>query len=79
MNKKANIFLGVVVALLLFISGILLLPFVTDDISTTRVDLDCDNTDISDGTKWTCLMVDLVVPYLIIFFVSLAVGYLVGR
>ena len=79
MNKKGNAFLGVALAIFLFVMGILFLPFLTDDITTARGLLDCSNSStISDGTKLLCLNIDLLVPYFILFIVSVALGYLVG-
>ena len=79
MNKKGGVFFGVMIGIFLYIMGVLFIPFIVDDIDTTRDDLDCSNASaISDGTKMTCLQVDLVLPYLIWFFVSLAVGYISG-
>ena len=79
MNKKANIFLGVTVALIIYVFGILFLPFITDDITTARDSLDCTNATIYDGTKLQCLSIDIVVSYFIWFIVSAALGYLVGK
>ncbi len=62
----------------LFIMGVLFIPFVTDDITTSRTALDCTNTSISSGTKLTCLGTDIVIPYLIWFFVSLLAGFVIG-
>lgn len=78
MNKRASIFLGVAIGLFIYIMGVMFIPFITDDITTTRDDLDCTNTTISDGTKLSCLTVDLVLPYLIWFFVSLLLGFIAG-
>jgi len=78
MNKKANIFMGLVVFLLIYVTGVLFLPFFTDDITTTRNQLDCTNTTISDGTKLMCLGTDILVPYIILFIISAGFGYLVG-
>jgi len=78
MNKKGSIFLGVIIGLFIYISGVLFLPFITDDITTTRSSLDCSNSSISDGIKLTCLTVDLVVPYYIWFFISLLIGFIIG-
>lgn len=77
MNKKGGMFLAVAIALLVYITGVLFIPFIVDDVDTARADLDCSNTSISGGTKLTCLQVDLVVPYLIWFFISLALGFIV--
>lgn len=78
MNKKANIFFGVFIALFLFIMGVLFMPFIMDDIVTARTGLSCSSTTISYGAMVTCLGIDLIVPYLIWFFCSLAVGYIAG-
>jgi uncharacterized membrane protein len=77
-NKKGNIFFGVVIALFLWIMGVLFLPYIIDDVDTTRIDLSCSDTSISSGNKLTCLETDIVVPYLIWFFASLAIGYIAG-
>lgn len=77
-NKKGNIFWGITIGFFLFAMGVLIIPFITDDITTARTGLDCSNSTISDGTKFTCLQHDLVVPYLIWFFVSIAIGYFMG-
>lgn len=77
-NKRGNIFLGVMIAIAVWFFGILFLPFITDDITTARDALNCVSTSISHGTMLTCLTIDLVVPYFIIFLVGLALGYLTG-
>jgi len=79
MNKRGNIFMGVVVALILYVFGILFIPFLTDDITTARSDLDCSNASIYDGTKLQCLGIDIVIPYFIWFIISASLGYLAGK
>lgn len=78
MNKRGSIFFGFAIALIIYVSGVMFIPFIVDDISTTRTALDCTNTSITGGVMLTCLTVDLVNPYLIWFFISVALGYLVG-
>jgi hypothetical protein len=79
MNKKGNVFLGVAIGLFVFVMGILVIPFFTDDITTIRALLDCSNAGgITDGTKLMCLNIDLLVPYFIWFIVSVSLGYLSG-
>jgi len=78
MNKRGNIFFGVIVALIVWIFGILFIPFITDDITVARVALDCTNSSITDATKVTCLTVDILLPYIIWTLMSLAVGFIVG-
>lgn len=79
MNRKGGgFFFGITIGIFIFIVGVLLIPFFTDDITTVRTSLDCTNMSISNGTKLTCLQIDLLVPYLIVFFVSLAGGIIAG-
>lgn len=79
MNKiGGGVFFGVTIAIFVFIIGVLFIPFITDDITTTRVNLDCTNTSITGGTMLQCLQIDLAIPYLIWFFVSLAAGLFAG-
>ena len=75
---SGGIFFGVAIAIFVFTVGVLFIPFVIDSIDNFRVNLDCSNPTISDGTKITCLFGDLVIPYLIWFFVSLAIGIVAG-
>ena len=78
-NKRGNVFLGIVVAILIWFYGILFLPFITDTISTSRIDLSCASaTTITSGTMMTCLLFSGLVPYFIWFIVSAALGYIIG-
>lgn len=77
-GKKGNIFFGVTIGLFIYIMGILFIPFLTDDITTARGELNCTDTTISDGSKLICLQIDLVIPYLIWFFISLLLGFIAG-
>lgn len=81
MNKKGQTLgISLVIAIMLFIVGMLSLnllkPVVTEARDASH--LDCSG-DISDGTKLTCLAVDLVVPYFIILVFSVAGGLIVAR
>ena len=78
MNKKANIYFGIVIALVVWIAGILILPFIVNDITTFRVAMDCTNTAISDITKINCLAGDSLIPYYIWTLVSIALGFIIG-
>lgn len=78
MNKRGNVFWGVSIGLFVFVMGVLIIPFITDDITTTRTSLDCTNVSITGGTMLTCLTIDLAIPYFIWFFVSLAIGIFAG-
>lgn len=78
MNKRGNIFFGVTIGIFLWIMGILILPFITDDVTTARTNLDCSNSSITDGTKLTCLYIDILTPYFIWFLLSVVLGYIAG-
>ena len=78
MNKKAGIFFGVGIGLFIYIIGVLFIPFIVDDVTTFRTEMDCSNTDITDGTKLSCLVGDLTIPYMIWFFISLLIGFIMG-
>lgn len=80
MNKKGNIYFGVAIGIFLYLSGVLFLPFILDDIDTTRNDLGCsDFSTISDGTKLMCLGISGITPYFIWFFFSTGLAYIIGR
>ncbi len=79
MNKKGSIFFSVVIGLFVFMTGVLFIPFIVDDITTFRTALDCEMSgSITDGTMMTCLFGSALVPYFIWFFSSLALGFIVG-
>jgi len=78
MNKKGSAFFGIGIGIVLFIFGVLFLPFIMDDVTTFRDVMDCSNTDITPGNMLSCLVGDAVVPYWIWFFISLSLGFVVG-
>lgn len=84
MNKKAQgLGIAIIVAITIFIVGILSVNFLKADITTARdptTGLNCSGSDtISDGTKLTCLAVDLTIPYFIILVFSISGGFIVRR
>lgn len=78
MNKKGNIYFGIVIAILIWVSGILIMPFLINDIDTVRIGLDCTNSSISDFSKVNCLAVDSLIPYFIWTIAIIALSLLVG-
>jgi len=78
MNKKGSAFFGITIGVYIFIMGILIIPYLTDSIDEARVNLQCENAGISDGIKLTCLLHDAVIPYFILFIMSVVVGFFVG-
>ena len=76
MNKRGGLFLGVVIAVVIFIAGVLFIQYMKSDVTSARVSLSCATPDnITDGTKLLCLLIGGAVPYYIIIFVSIAMGF----
>ena len=80
MNKKGNLGIAIITSLLLIIIGFMCINFVRDEVTQTRLDLNCANADdISDATKLLCLVVDTTVPYWIWLILSLSIGIIINR
>jgi len=82
MNKKGSgMLLGIVFAVMIFIVGMLFVNYFFDDVTLAvgTTQLDCDNSAISDGTKITCLGLDLIIPYFIVLVVSAAGGVIISK
>ena len=78
MNKRGSIFLGIAVALIVWVFGVLFLPFLTDDVTTFRTSMDCSNTSISGGSMLVCLAGGIITPFWIWTIISLAIGFIMG-
>ena len=82
MKNKGGQTLGIaiMVALFLFIVGMMSVNFLKDEVSGARDsnNLNCSG-DISDGNKLTCLAVDIVIPYFIITIISVSGGFITAR
>ncbi len=77
MNRKGQAGMAIIIAIMIFIVGMsavnLLKPEVTELRSATG--LNCVNASaISDGTKLTCLVVDVTLPWVIITIFAVAGG-----
>jgi hypothetical protein len=79
-NKKGNIYGVVLMAILLFMVGMLVANFLKTPIDNTRIDLDCSNTaGITDGTKIMCLVTDFTMIYWITLVLSIAGGAILDK
>lgn len=79
MNKRGNIWAGITFGLMVWIFGILILTFLLDDITQSRIDLQCASPElITSGTMIMCLMIDGFVPYFIWSVCSLFIGFIFG-
>jgi len=73
---------AIIIAIFIFIIGFSVLNIVKPEVTTARSinGLNCVNaTNISDGTKLTCLAVDLTIPLLIWGIISLVTGVIIAR
>jgi hypothetical protein len=74
-NKKGQTaVLGLMIGVFVFMLAMVFIDPLKDVISESRSvsQLDCENSSISDGTKATCLVVDLILPYFISVVVAVA-------
>lgn len=82
-NKRGqSLGISIIIAITLFMVGMVVINFLMTDVTLARnsANLDCTNsTGISDGTKLTCLAVDLVVPYFILLIFGAAGGFIVSK
>ena len=69
------------IAIFIFMIGMVVTNFIKDEVTRTRSTegLNCVSDTISDGTKATCLLVDLVVPYFLITIFATAGGIITYR
>lgn len=83
MNNKGQMGISVIIAMMIFLSGIIVINILKPDITLARnaaTGLNCSGADsISDGTKLTCLAVDLVIPYFILIILSAAGGMITNK
>lgn len=82
-NKKAQMGLGfaIIVAIVLFMIGMINVNFIKDEVTRARgsSQMNCSDSTISDGSKLTCLLIDIVVPYFIIIVISTTGGLITAR
>ena len=79
MNKKGSVYLGLAIGIFIWITGILILPFITDDVTTVRVLLNCATaSEITSGNKISCLFIGGLVPYYVWTLSSISLGLLIG-
>lgn len=81
-NKKGSIGeigFALLIAGMIFMTGMLFINPLRDSVDSFRTDMSCSDMAQSDGTKVTCLFVDLVNPYFILIIVSLAGGLVTSK
>jgi len=79
-NKKGGMFIVIIMAIMLFMVGMIAVNFLKAPITDARTDLDCANAaGITDGTKLLCLNIDIAMVYFIILVMSIAGGAILDR
>lgn len=84
MNKKGQlnmIGISLMIAIFLFMIGITQINFIKGIVTDVRggSQLYCSSTNLSDGQKLTCLLVDLVIPLFIITIFSATGGIITAK
>lgn len=77
-NKRGNILMSIMVALIIFMVGMTIVNFIKPDVTNARSDLTC-TAPATDGTKMMCLGIDMAVPYFIILICSLVGGIITEK
>lgn len=78
-NKAQTLGLAIMFSLMIFIAGMLVINFLRSDIITARDNLNCGGSDLSDGTKLTCLMFSITTGYWILLILSASIGSMLAR
>lgn len=78
-SRGQTLGLSILYGAFFFIFFIMIINFLQPDIRAAQQSLDCSNTNISDGSKIACLLVDGLMPYFIILVVSAALGAVTSR
>lgn len=77
-NSGQTALLGIMIGVMIFMLAMIFIDPIKDVITDARGadQLDCSNTSISDGSKATCLVVDLILPYFIGVVIAVAGAWL---
>lgn len=79
-KKGQTMGIAILSAVVIFIIGMLSINFILNEVTNARTDLSCDDaSNISDGTKFLCLIVDTNVPYFIWLVFSISLGAVLAR
>ena len=79
MNKKGQVtILGLMLWVMVIVYALSIVPFFKDMIVDARSsdNLDCGNSSISMGEAASCLVVDLYLPYFLLFLLIAGAGLL---
>ena len=80
-NKRGQVALvGLMIGIMVFMLAMIFIDPIKDTITEVRAadQLNCSG-DISDGSKMTCLVVDLILPYFIVIIIAIGGAYIGAR
>lgn len=77
-NKKANMYFAIMIALVVFMTGMIIVNFLKTEVTSTRTSINC-TSPATDGTKVLCLITDSIVPYFIVLVLSIALGVITEK
>lgn len=79
-NKKGNLYMSIMVAIIIFMVGMIILNFLKPEVTSARNAISCSTpSSITDGTKLLCLITDTVIPYYFIIVLSLVGGVITEK
>ena len=80
-NKGQAIFAGIMIFIMVFITVVILIEPIKDQITISRdvTHLDCDNASITTGQKATCVVTDFTLFYFVGMGIAAGAAYLTGR
>ena len=70
--------MAIIIALLIFIIGMISINFIKTEVTSARGLIDC-TTPATDGTKLMCLNIDIVIPYIMLVIFSIAGGVITEK
>lgn len=79
-NKAQTLGIVIISGIVILIIGFAIINLLTPEITQFRIDMNCANpSQISDGTKLTCLVGDVTVIYWIWAILSISLGGIISR
>jgi len=79
-KKGQTMGIAILSSIVIFILGIMCINFLLTEVSTARINLSCeDASNISDGTKFLCLIIDTQIPYFIWLVFCISLGAILSR
>lgn len=80
MKKAQTLGLAIIIAVFVFLIGMMMINFLKPEITRFRTNLSCsDANTISDGTKLLCLATGTLVPYWILLILSVTIGGVISQ